>query len=106
MNNGIFLENLGSFIGLTYLAPLPLVPPPNNTQPLDVFRNQSGNDGNTTKSWTIGACVAMSTGGFLALAAWIYSRRVRNKRHIEIPDERSLSPVSLFSAEHEYTGGA
>eukprot|EP00546_Thalassionema_frauenfeldii_P015716 CAMPEP_0178910716 /NCGR_PEP_ID=MMETSP0786-20121207/9251_1 /TAXON_ID=186022 /ORGANISM="Thalassionema frauenfeldii, Strain CCMP 1798" /LENGTH=296 /DNA_ID=CAMNT_0020582997 /DNA_START=462 /DNA_END=1352 /DNA_ORIENTATION=- len=100
MDTGTFIKNLDDFIALTYLAPLPLFPPVNNTQPLDAFHNHSRNDGNATKSWTIGACITMSTGGFIVLVAWFYSSRLRNKGKVEIPDEPSLSVVSVFSAEH------
>jgi hypothetical protein len=115
MTNDTFVESLEEILRLTYLAPLPLVPPPNTTQPLHTVETDTGNDGGNdgdskTKSWTIGACVVMSTGGLVALGAWFYNRRIRQKRHVELidnqVDDRSNSPVSLFSAEQDYVEDA
>jgi hypothetical protein len=103
MTNGTFSEDIEQILKLTYLAPQPLVPPPSSTQPLDVDDESEAPPGGSrrTKNWTIGACIAMSTGGLLALGAWFYKRRYQNKRHIELDDNRSESPVSLFSAERD-----
>jgi hypothetical protein len=40
-------------------------------------------------------------GGALALYAWVHNRRTRNKRHVELIEDKSLSPVSFFSAERD-----
>lgn len=104
MANDTFIQNNEEVLKLTYLAPLPLVAPLNTTQPLEVGEESESSPRNSsrTKSWTIGACIAMSTGGLLALGAWFYNRRFRSKRHVELADDRSDNPASLYSAEREF----
>lgn len=107
MLNNIFIGELEQIQKLTYLAPLPLLPQPNNTQPLDAFdHHQGAGGGKRTRSWTIGACVAMSTGGVATLAAWFYSQRAQTKAHIGFIDDRSLSHSPIFSTGNDHTGEA
>jgi hypothetical protein len=110
MSNDAFVANIDELVKLTYLAPLPLVPPPKTSQPLDAFGAESAQDeggGSGTKNWTIGACIAMSSGGLLALGAWFYKRRFQKKHHVELADDRSDYPAaSLFSAERDFTDDA
>jgi hypothetical protein len=86
---------------LTYIAPLPRDPSPAEL-PIDPAPGTSSKS--TVSPWMIGAAVAMSTGGLMALAVWLHNRRTRHKRHVELVDEQqqnSVAPVSLFSAERD-----
>lgn len=104
MSNNTFTNNAEDFLKLTYLAPLPLVAPPGSLQPLDSFNDEptpQAKRNNRTKNWTIGTCVAMSTGGILALGAWFYRRRAQDKRAVEVADEHSEPPESVYAAQKE-----
>ena len=65
---------------LTYLAPSPILEPSarRSSKPI-------------VSPLAIGACVAMICGGMLALYVWVHKRRMRNKQHVELPEDRSLS---------------
>jgi hypothetical protein len=85
-------DEIDTVVRLTYLAPTPIEPVPAN-----VAETRSSKP--FFSPLAIGACAAMLTGGTLALYVWVHSRRTRNKRHVELIEEQSLSPVSFFSAE-------
>ena len=90
-------------VKLVYLTPLPLVEPVGQTldatpQQLEDTTDKSGSRG---RPWTIGATIAMSTGGLLVLAAFWRGRYLRRQdKHVEL-DDGSISPASCFSVEEQ-----
>ena len=93
---GSFNEGLPHIARVEYLAPLPILPP--------VSLDDQGPSGNgvlsppgstlTFNPWTVGAAVAMSTGGLMALMVWNRNRRTRNRRHIQLLEDISVNPPS------------
>jgi hypothetical protein len=79
MTNGTIVNVMNnSIFNLSYLAPLPLVAPITSSEPLDTLEDDKQGTlvkTNSTKIWTIGACVGISMGGLVALAAWFYHKR-------------------------------
>lgn len=103
MNNDTFVENIDKVHKLKYLAPSPLVAPPtNSSQPLDSGGDDVDQGGNRTSKLKKITIATMST-GLLVLGVFVggywYSRKT--KRHVELKEDLSVSPVSLFSAEME-----
>jgi hypothetical protein len=85
-------DEIDTVVRLTFLAPNPIDPVPES---LPETRSSKP----LFSPLAIGACAAMVAGGTLALFVWVQSRRTRNKRHVELMEDPSLSPVSFFSAE-------
>lgn len=89
-----FDEGLPHVARVEYLAPLPILPPnPREDQPNpgDAFLT-SGKSSISFNRWTVGAAVAMSTGGLMALMVWNRNRRTRNRRHIQLLEDISVNP--------------
>lgn len=87
-------DGIDTVVRLTYLAPTPTMPS------ADPAASQTDSRGNVNP-FVIGAAAAMVAGGALALYVWMNNRRMRNKRHVELQEDNSLSPVSFFSAERD-----
>jgi hypothetical protein len=87
-------DEIDTVVRLTYLAPTPIDPVP-ATLP------ETRSSKPFFSPLAIGACAAMVTGGTLALYVWAHNRRTHNKRHVELREDQSLSPVSFFSAERD-----
>lgn len=110
MSSDIFVDNSEAIHQLTYLAPLPLVAPTSNSQPLEEEPASNGGNNNRVPLWIIGACVAVVTGGFVGMGAFLYKRRraaqqEQKKQPSEVAvDSVSESPSgeSLFSADGDY----
>lgn len=88
-------DSIDTVVRLDYLAPTPTMPG-GSTSPPAQTRSTRG-----VSPLVIGACAAMVAGGTLALYVWVHNRRTRNKRHVELEEDNSLSPVSFFSAERD-----
>ena len=94
-----FDEGLPQVTRVEYLSPLPILPP------VSIEDQESSGDefisSNTSKvtfsPYTIGASVAVSMGGLMALVVWNRNRRTRNRRHMmleEVDEESETSPAS------------
>ena len=87
-------DGIDTVVRLDYVAPTP-------TMPTGANLPESGTSGLNFSPFAIGACAAMLAGGTLAIAVWMHNRRTRNKRHVQLAEDQSLSPVSFFSAERD-----
>ena len=87
-------DGIDTVVRLDYLAPTPIMPDGATTP-------ESQPAGRSVSALAIGAAAAMVAGGTLALYVWVHNRRTRNKRHVELQEDNSLSPVSFFSAERD-----
>lgn len=48
----------------------------------------------TVSAWTVGAVLAMSVGGVVAIGAWFRNRRTRNRRHMQLVEDMSMASPS------------
>lgn len=91
MDGGSFTRNILMLDRIEYASPLPLLPP--ITAPISTQPPASGTrEGSLTVSpWTIGAVLAMCMGGTVALWAWARNRQTRNRRHMQLLEDMSVS---------------
>lgn len=93
-------DGIDSVVRLSYLAPT-LADPSLVVVPSTGAQSRSSAFPLTPLA--IGACAAMLAGGTLALFVWHHNRRTHNnKRHVELGDNSSMAPMSLFSAERDF----
>lgn len=81
-----------------YISPSPVLPPLSNEDDptaqgglLTSGRNTLG-----ARPWAIGATVAMSVGGLMALLVWNRNRRTRNRRHVQLMEDMSITSPTSF----------
>ena len=89
---------------LTYLSPLPLVPPPmnpeNRTDSDDTEGSQPVIKSNTAvgrlsvSPWTIGACVATIMGGIISLLVYSRNRQARRRHRSQYDLDHPATPAT------------
>lgn len=94
MDDDSLADEVDEIEKLTYLAPLPLIPPNNTTQPLEV--DSAGGSRTKKISWAIGASVVMSACGIIAIAGVYYNRR--NKRALSTEDDDYMSEKAAVTS--------
>jgi hypothetical protein len=96
-----FDDDLPMVARVEYLSPLPILPPVTLEDP-DSTTDGLLSSRKTSLSfnpWAVSACVAMSTGGLMALMVWNRNRQTRNRRHIQLLED--VSETAPQSAPRE-----
>lgn len=100
MDSGAFAESIPELDRATFIGPQPLLPTIVGADDDDVAAIPilEASERLTVSAWTVGAVLAMSVGGVVAIGAWFRNRRTRNRRHMQlVEEEMSMASPPLES---------